>query len=65
MRVTINNESTTAEPLPKNGHLNEKILDSKAGPRVCPKLPNFCPDYFSLTTEEIVLIVFDIIDIDI
>ena len=35
-----------------------KMLDSKAGPRVCPKLPTFYPDYFSLTVEGIVLIFF-------
>ena len=28
--------------------------DSKAGLRLCPKLHKFCPDYFSLTTKEIV-----------
>ena len=32
-----------------------KMMESKADPRACPKLPKFCPDYFSLTTEGIVL----------
>ena len=30
------------------------MLDSKAGPRACPKPLKFCPDYFLLTTEVIV-----------
>ena len=38
--------------------LKLKMLDSKAGPRACPKQPKFCLDYFSLTTEGIVLIFF-------
>ena len=38
-----------------------KMLDSKAGPRVCPKLPTFCSDYFSLTVEGIILIFFFLI----
>ena len=42
-----------------------KMFDSKAGPWACPKPPKFCPDYFSLTTEGIVLNFFDIIVIDI
>ena len=41
-----------------------KMSDSKAGPRACPKPPKFCP-YFSLTTEVLVLIFFDMIIIDI
>ena len=42
-----------------------KMSDFKAGPRACPKPSKFCPDYFSQTTEVIVLIIFDMINIDI
>ena len=44
--------------------LKFKILDSKAGPGACPKLPKFSPEYFSLTTKGIVLNFFDMINID-
>ena len=43
-----------------------KMLGSKASPLACPKPPKLCPDYFSLTTEVIVLNFFlDMINIDI
>ena len=43
-----------------------KMLGSKAGPLACPKSPKLCPDYFSLTTEVIVLKIFlDMINIDV
>ena len=32
-----------------------KMLDSEAGKRACQKPPKFDPDYFSLSTEGIVL----------
>ena len=38
-----------------------KLSDSKAAPQACPKPPKFYPDYFSLTTERIVLKFFDMI----
>ena len=41
-----------------------KMSDSNAGPRAYPKPTQLCPDYFSLTTEGIVLIFYRI-DIDI
>ena len=41
------------------------MLDPMAGPLACPKSPKFCLDYFSLTTEWIVLIFFGMINIDI
>ena len=40
-------------------------MDSKAGPRACPKPLEFCPDYFSLTTRGICLNCFDIMIIDV
>ena len=33
-----------------------RMSDSKAGQRACPKPQKFCLDYFSLTTDGIVLI---------
>ena len=35
-----------------------KMSNSKAGPQACPIQPKFCPDYFSLTAEGIVLIFY-------
>ena len=41
------------------------MSDSKAGPGACPKAAKICLDYFSLTTEGIVLIFFYMIYINI
>ena len=40
-----------------------RMSDFKAGPQACPKPLKFCPDYISLTSEGIVLIFFDMINI--
>ena len=47
-----------------NGVSKFKMSDSKTDPWACPKSAKFCLDYFSLTTQGIVLI-FYMIDIDI